>query len=164
MDLGCGNGHFTAKLLEAGFKRLGALDYSEAAIQLAKDFIGADAERNDADLCIYAADILHPESIPEFNKYSVIVDKGTFDAISLSGKDTIQDLAPAFKATLKRLSCHDPQGTKPLFIITSCNWTSTELKNIFGPELVAVDEIEHSSFTFGGRKGQDVSTVIFEIN
>ena len=165
MDLGCGNGHFTAKLLEAGFNPLGALDYSQAAVTLAEQLISSHTDALlGKDISIYPADILDPQSIPESDKYHVIVDKGTFDAISLSGKDTVTDLAPALKATLKRLSRPVSPGQKPLFIITSCNWTGPELKNIFAPELTPVGEIEHSSFTFGGKKGQDVSTIIFEIN
>ena len=158
MDLGCGNGHFTAQLLESGFTRLGALDYSPAAIQLAKEFIGPEAA---GKIAIYAADILETEGLPEADKYEVIVDKGTFDAISLSGLDVNNQIAPAFKRTLKKLS---KKQTGSLFVITSCNWTAAELKVIFGPELTVIDEIEHASFTFGGRKGQDVSTVIFQIN
>jgi SAM-dependent methyltransferase len=167
MDLGCGNGHFTVKLLESGFSSLGALDYSAAAVELARQFIATTKFYEDPDdykdVQIYAADILQPTSIPESDKYRVIVDKGTFDAISLSGQDTLNEIAPAFKHTLKRLSKTDPNQL-PLFIITSCNWTTPELKAIFEPELTAIDEIAHSSFTFGGKRGQDVSTVIFEIN
>lgn len=159
LELGCGNGHFTAALLEAGFDRLGALDYSETAVELARQLVSND------QVSIYAADILDLASIPdsESGKYHVLVDKGTFDAISLSGRDIVSEIAPAFKAALRKLSSSE-RTTTPLFIVTSCNWTADELKGIFGPELTPVGEIEHSSFTFGGRKGQDVSTVIFQIN
>ena len=176
LDLGCGNGHFTCKLLEAGFINVAALDYSEKAVELARNLIknslnsssGVSFDQFNPLKSIFQADILDSESIPEAfrNSFDLVVDKGTFDAISLNpdivGEERTSKtfiLASSFKRTLKKLL--DPLN--PFFIITSCNWTSAELGAIFGPEFVAIDEVAHSTFTFGGKSGQDVSTVIFKL-
>ena len=83
LDLGCGNGHFTLKLIEAGCKNVSALDYSEKAVELAKKLVCFDSEDEDR---IFKADILNLTTIPsKYHKvFDLIVDKGTFDAISLN--------------------------------------------------------------------------------
>lgn len=165
LDLGCGNGHFTLKLIEAGWKQVAALDYSEKAVELAKKLVGfaEDDER------IFRADILNSESLPsQFRShFDVIVDKGTFDAISLNPDfvdlekvSKTKIIADTFKDTLKALLA---ATSGSLFIITSCNWTSSELGHIFGPEFEPIGEIEHTKFVFGGKSGQDVSTLIFKL-
>lgn len=165
LDLGCGNGHFTLKLIEAGWKNVAALDYSEKAVELAKKLVGFEAD----DDRIFKADILNPSTLPEkYQKtFNLIVDKGTFDAISLNpdfqGLEKVSKtkiIADTFKQTLKTLLSKDDS----LFIITSCNWTSQELEQIFGPEFKPVGEVAHTKFMFGGKSGQDVSTVIFKHN
>lgn len=164
LDLGCGNGHFTLKLIEAGWKQVAALDYSEKAVELAKKLVGF----NENDERIFQADILNTESLPSQFRchFDVIVDKGTFDAISLNpdfeGLEKISKtriIADTFKNTLKTLL----DTGNSFFIITSCNWTSLELGHIFGPDFEAVGEIEHTKFVFGGKSGQDVSTLIFKL-
>ena len=165
LDLGCGNGHFTLKLIEAGWKQVVALDYSEKAVELARKLVGFPSD----DDRIFRADILNHESLPikYHSHFDVILDKGTFDAISLNpdfeGLEKVSKtkvIADTFKITLKTLLS---PADNPLFIITSCNWTSSELGQIFGPEFEAVGEVEHTKFVFGGRSGQDVSTVIFKL-
>lgn len=166
LDLGCGNGHFTLKLIEAGWQRVAALDYSEKAVELARKLVGfpADDER------IFQADILNPQSLPAqyHSHFNVILDKGTFDAISLNPDfEVIEEkvsktkvIADAFKSTLKTFLA---PAEDSIFIITSCNWTATELAQIFAPEFEAVGEVPHTKFVFGGKSGQDVSTVIFKL-
>lgn len=226
LDLGCGNGHFTLKLIESGWTKVSALDYSERAVELAKKLIASSFNDN-GQIQIFQADILSPDSIPEEfrNSFDLIVDKGTFDAISLNpnfgGKSKTETIAESFKATLKTLYNYNYNNTKKfndvcvkneivknvnntdtsnsdnttsnadptinadptnntnnttntnnnttntnsslLFIITSCNWTSKELETIFAPEFKAIDEVLHNKFVFGGKSGQDVSTVIFKL-
>lgn len=179
LDLGCGNGHFTLKLLEAGFRNVAALDYSEKAVEFARNLIISSESESEAKIIgplfdpqthIFRADILDPESIPSAfsGSFDLIVDKGTFDAISLNpdfnfvreeGLSKTAALAASFKQTLQILL--DPLSS-PLFIITSCNWTASELETIFGPEFSPIDQVIHSSFTFAGKSGHDVSTVIFK--
>ena len=163
LDLGCGNGHFTLKLIEAGWKNVAALDYSENAVELAKKLVGFDVN----DDRIFKADILNPSTLPSkhYKTFDLIVDKGTFDAISLNpdfeGLEKVSKtkiIADAFKNTLKNLLAKEDS----LFIITSCNWTSQELEQIFGPEFKPIGEVTHTKFMFAGKSGQDVSTIIFK--
>ncbi len=164
LDLGCGNGHFTLKLIEAGCTQVSALDYSEKAVQLAKKLTGLPSNTDR----IFQADILDPFTIPQkyCEHFDLVVDKGTFDAISLNpdfcGMEKVSKteiIADAFKSTLKILLTGDS-----LFMITSCNWTRPELETIFAPEFKAISEVEHTKFVFGGKSGQDVSTVIFKLD
>lgn len=164
LDLGCGNGHFTLKLMESGWSKVSALDYSEKAVEFAKKLINSDNDDR-----IFQADILSSATIPEkyLNSFDIIVDKGTFDAISLnpnfSGKLKTEIIAESFKKTLKNLFSIFCPKVFHLFIITSCNWTSQELVTIFAPEFRPIDEVIHTKFVFGGKSGQDVSTVIFKL-
>ncbi|EEY22611.1 conserved hypothetical protein [Verticillium alfalfae VaMs.102] len=86
--------------------------------------------------------------------WSVVLDKGTFDAVCLSGE---QDAATGRR-----------EGG--LFLVTSCNWTEDELRAWFegagdggaGGKLVMVGRVAYPSFQFGGAKGQAISTVAFQ--
>lgn len=95
--------------------------------------------------------------------FDVLLDKGTFDAISLSastGDDgrRVNEAYPDKVAPLLK-----PGG---LFLITSCNWTEEELKTWFvqgeGKPFLLKDKIKYPSFTFGGKTGQSVVTLCFE--
>ncbi len=112
------------------------------------------------------------------------IDKGTFDAISLGSVET-DDIAPAsgtanrgrdgvgaprvralcakFKANLLRMLGAPTGDITATFLVTSCNWTGEELRQLFAPEFVAYDEVAHPSFTFGGRRGQTVTTLAFRL-
>lgn len=117
-------------------------------------------------------DLLDPES--SLPPAVLAVDKGTFDAMSLTpdeeqcgdqvkGNATMQrirSLCTKFKASLmKMLDVENPHAT---FLITSCNWTGEELTQLFAPEFIMYDEITHPTFTFGGKKGQTVTTIAFK--
>lgn len=101
--------------------------------------------------------------------FDLVLDKGTFDAISLSSDVAIDEqgvqrrtneLYPTKMAAMTR-----PGG---YFLITSCNWTEDEIVNWFttssGVQGVfkVVDKIKYKTFEFGGRKGQGVTTVCFQ--
>jgi SAM-dependent methyltransferase len=168
LDLGCGNGHFALRLLQRGFRVLGATDYSESALALARRLLCSDA--SGAEVRIFLADILAPEKTApctEHHRYDLVVDKGAFDAISLN-PDIAGDGTAASKTALLALRLKAalglffaPNSKLKLFVITSCNWTVDELKALFGAFLQPVAEIPHTKFTFGGHTGQDVSTVVF---
>lgn len=120
-----------------------------------------------------AVDFLGPPT-GALEQYDLLIDKGTFDAISLmSGEegveskvegrseahmDRVRGLCAPFKASLLRIWA-SPATTR--FLITSCNWTRTELCALFAPELILEHQIEHPSFSFGGASGQVVTTLIF---
>jgi hypothetical protein len=99
-------------------------------------------------------------------KVSVLLDKGTFDAISLSSEKDSQG---------RRISERYRSSIKPfledggLFLITSCNWTEEELRSWLEKEEEGEDEIfkfrdriKYPRFQFGGKEGQSVVTLCFE--
>jgi len=95
----------------------------------------------------------------------VVFDKGTFDAISLSDK---QEDA---KAGYKKSACKIIKAGG-FFIITSCNFTQTELIQFFATTSNNNDEhkwmeyvghTEEPKFRFGGVEGATVATVCFSV-
>jgi hypothetical protein len=97
--------------------------------------------------------------------WDVVLDKGTFDAVSLSDqKDKSgRRICESYRGRVLRLL-----RTGGVFLVTSCNWTEDELKGWFegGEEgvegqLRQVDRVEYRSFSFGGVKGQTISTACF---
>jgi hypothetical protein len=113
---------------------------------------------------------MDPET--KLDSASLIVDKGTFDAISLAKDDSpdlnlgsegrIQTSCRKFKDTLLRTLRKDSISR---FLITSCNWTNDELCTLFSPEFIICDKVPHqTSFSFGGKQGQTVTTVAFKLS
>jgi SAM-dependent methyltransferase len=102
--------------------------------------------------------------------WDVVLDKGTFDAISLSSAldDRGRRINEGYRDRALRLV-----RDGGLCLITSCNWTEEELEKWFvrdgaggdgdtdedGFEKVA--RIQYRSFSFGGIKGQTISSVCF---
>ena len=80
--------------------------------------------------CCQTGDILcerHERSVDSVlrRQYSVLVDKGTYDAISLNPDDPTWQRARYVDSVL-RLMRDDA-----LFVLTSCNWTQAELEQHF---------------------------------
>ena len=97
----------------------------------------------------------------EEGAYDVIHDKGTFDVVFMNEDLDNKAYARAIRYRLK-------SSSDSVFIITSCNCTSTELDEIFikdsdGKQLFEkVEEIKgYKQFTFGGVTGQVVSTNVY---
>lgn len=91
--------------------------------------------------------------------WDVVLDKGTFDAISLSEEKDENGvrICEAYRDRVVRLVRE--QG---ILLVTSCNWTEAELKEWFEcEELEVLDTIKYRSYRFGGREGQSISTVCF---
>lgn len=115
--------------------------------------------------------------------FDIILDKGTFDAISLSAHESTtttttsssssspspeqqQQQQPPHPCEIYRrrlLQLLSPNGG--IFLITSCNWTDPELQAWFADdadgELRVVGSVDYPTFTFGGAKGQTISTLCF---
>ncbi|KAK1769113.1 methyltransferase domain-containing protein [Phialemonium atrogriseum] len=101
--------------------------------------------------------------------WDVVLDKGTFDAISLSDERDAagRRVCEGYRARVRSLL--RPGGG--LFLVTSCNWTEAELGVWFGEagvrgeedgrHLEEVGRIKYPSFSFGGVKGQAISSVCF---
>lgn len=109
LDLGCGNGHLLLDLAELGFEDLTGIDYSPAAIRLAT---AVAKDRGFEDIIQYAAvDFLAEKETLDWcstlnkqdseskepKKFKVMLDKGTYDAISLHQKNK-RDAAAAAAA------------------------------------------------------------------
>ncbi|EGY14892.1 uncharacterized protein VDAG_06382 [Verticillium dahliae VdLs.17] len=105
---------------------------------------------------------------PQREGWSVVLDKGTFDAVCLSGEQdaaTGRRVSEGYRARVLALV---KEGG--LFLVTSCNWTEDELRAWFegagdggaAGKLVMVGRVAYPSFQFGGAKGQAISTVAFQ--
>jgi hypothetical protein len=91
--------------------------------------------------------------------WDVVLDKGMFDAISLSDETDAQGrrICEGYKERIEPLV---KRGG--LFLVTSCNWTEGELMAWFdGGCFRWQGAIQYRSFSFGGRMGQTISTVCF---
>jgi hypothetical protein len=152
---------------------LNGIDYSANAVKLGEALF---AEPQRSSCAFTEVDFLNPSGSPWFAaspNFDLLIDKGTFDAISLassfdSNQDQVKDiprtkviegLARKFKQSLQLL--FNPESR---FIITSCNWTKDELVQLFGPEFKVEHQIDHPSFNFGGSSGQVVTTLVFRRN
>ncbi|KAM3077313.1 Protein-lysine N-methyltransferase efm4 [Clarireedia jacksonii] len=195
LDLGTGNGHFLIRLRDGegddesdedreeaeaeGAKkkwtgRLMGVDYSEKSVEFARR-ISATEKEGERDIEWTIWDIMKESPEPKVlngkqeHGWDVVVDKGTFDAISLSEERDEQGrrICEGYRERVLKLVRRDG-----LLLITSCNWTEEELVGWFVPgaaereghdggRFEVLRKIEYRSFSFGGRKGQTVCSVCF---
>ncbi|KAI6246245.1 Protein-lysine N-methyltransferase efm4 [Erysiphe necator] len=168
LDLGTGNGHLLFRLRNCNGKSLKRLswngqmmgvDYSKKSIEFAQRIA---IERKENSIEFKHWDIMNsePDDIlkgSNMKGWDIVLDKGTFDAISLSpetdtnGRRICENYRNRILPLIK---------TGGILLITSCNWTEMELKSWFhGPGLTYIDKIEYKSFSFGGQTGQKVSSI-----
>ncbi|KAL5366399.1 methyltransferase domain-containing protein [Aspergillus floccosus] len=99
--------------------------------------------------------------------FDIVLDKGTFDAVSLS-EETVgqgQRVCERYPGIVRRLV-----RKGGFVVVTSCNWTEEELVSWFTPgdqdqnedKLVVHGRVEYPRFRFGGMEGQGVCTVCFQ--
>ncbi|KAI9318483.1 S-adenosyl-L-methionine-dependent methyltransferase [Dichotomocladium elegans] len=168
VDLGCGNGHLLLELSAEGYNNLTGIDYSEQAIELARAVAhdrGLDSIRYEAvDLLSVAENAWTSD---ENNRFQLVLDKGTFDAISLhpdqeaakeSGRDGPRE---QYVQAVSKIMQSDG-----IFLITSCNWTMDELISIFQKPVFPIDfkyhsHVKYPTFSFGGQTGSKICTVAF---
>lgn len=180
LDLGCGNGSLLFALREgAGWRgRLLGVDYSERSVQLARQ-VGAARGMGEVEFRVWdvlagemadvAAEMAPSEAAAAAAGWDLVLDKGTFDAVSLSGERDARGrrICEGYAERVLQLL-----RTGGIFLVTSCNWTEKELREWFegstaatqeaGPRLRLAGRIEYPSFSFGGVKGQTISTLCFE--
>jgi EEF1A lysine methyltransferase 2 len=154
------------------------VDYSKASVRLAEE-LGKNRE-GCQDIKFETMDIIRDDPPTQEwwhkNAFDLVLDKGTFDAISLSdevigsfGGDHSQAGQPLTRIhTLypsRALSMVKPGG---FLLVTSCNWTQEELIHWFTAGTTGSNHgtsvwkrIEYPRFKFGGQEGQGVSTVCF---
>ena len=100
------------------------MDYSEPAVKLAQGL----AEKRDVDPAIFSvADLLESAfAAAHAGAFDLLLDKGTYDAISLSAE-------PAHRRRFIETAATIVKPKTGRFLITSCNWTQDELIAHFQP-------------------------------
>lgn len=181
MDLGTGNGSSLFTLfVDGGYSgRLVGIDYSKQSIELAQKIntrysrVFATTQHKSPPISFEVFDVIADDPVKASwwsegsQGFDLVLDKGTFDAISLSS-----ELVKNHAGVEKRLCELYPGKTAALvkpggfLVITTCNWTEDEIMNWFsGGDMQGIfevfDKIKYKSFSFGGHQGQGVSTVCF---
>lgn len=130
------------------------VDYSLASVELARRIAG----QKKLDIEFEVWDIMGNEN-PWLGGFDVLLDKGTFDAVSLNAEEDADGrrICEGYRDRVEGLV--KPGGR---FLITSCNWTEKELGEWFGGgDLVVEGRLEYPTYSFGGMKGQSVYSVCF---
>ncbi|CAN6647562.1 protein-lysine N-methyltransferase Efm4p [Trichomonascus vanleenenianus] len=161
IDLGTGNGRLLFSLRDAGYEgEFLGVDYSEPSVEFAR--MVAEKEGLSEGINFLPADILTDNSWNvDGLKWDIVLDKGTFDAISLS--DSKYD---GFSSTERYVEMvKDMVKPEGIFLITSCNFAESELIGHIarGGAFEVWRTAEYPSFEFGGRKGQTVCTIAFRL-
>lgn len=134
------------------------VDYSLASVKLARRIAG----QKNLDIEFEVWDIMGDENPWLGEVFDVVLDKGTFDAVSLNAEEYVDGrrICEGYRNKVEKMV--KPGGR---FLITSCNWTEKELGEWFGGgDLVVEGRVEYPTFSFGGMKGQSVYSVCFRRN
>ena len=104
--------------------------------------------------------ILQQQDIMEENKnfegkFAIALDKGTFDAISLNPVNKKESMDKYIANVSNMLA---PNGQ---LLITSCNWTGDELRNLFQSHFNFIEQLPTPTIKFGGKSGSNVSVLLF---
>ncbi|KAL4780781.1 methyltransferase domain-containing protein [Aspergillus varians] len=100
--------------------------------------------------------------------FDIVLDKGTFDAVSLMAEKSQCERYPSIAGGLTRKG--------GFLVVTSCNWTEEEVIRWFtsasigsgsdsdsdSGKLVVWGKVQYPRFRFGGQEGQGVCTVCFQ--
>ncbi|KAK5076975.1 Protein-lysine N-methyltransferase efm4 [Lithohypha guttulata] len=180
LDLGTGNGSslFELKLEGEYDGAMFGVDYSGQSLDLAKQLWNKhlhqqeEAEKQQqGTISFEQMDILKdvPEDKPWWPKagFDLVLDKGTFDAISLSAETV--ELEGAMVRVVEAYPGKVAPMVKPggFLIITSVNWTENEVVRWFTESvgtqgvLEEFGRVKYPVYEFGGRKGQGVASVCF---
>ena len=177
LDLGTGNGGMLFALRDEGWTGpMIGVDYSSASIELAKRIGEArssereeihDEEQDEENRCFRPVqfekwDIMKedPGDWVPCERFDVVMDKGTFDAISLNDEvdDQGRRICEGYAARVEPLVKNGG-----LVIATSCNWTEEELIRWFQTgRLKFRGRVKYPTFKFGGQEGQSVVSVCFK--
>ena len=153
LDVGCGNGQLTVDLSKAGWSCVTGADYSAGAVQLARKI----ASQQECQASFLILDILDTDMVAAnfAAKYKVVIDKGTFDAVSLS-ESSAKDRESYVVGVATMLQ------TEGKLLITSCNWTDSELTKHFSSHFSLLETVPTPTFTFGGKTGSSTTFCIFQ--
>ena len=106
-------------------------------------------------IILQVCDILSDSGSGLRTDFDICVDKGTYDAISLSSK--ANENRPTYRSNVA--SMLKPKG---LFFVTSCNWTEAELRAFFSSHFKVRVVLPTPTFQFGGQTGRNVTSIVFE--
>ncbi|KAJ3347158.1 hypothetical protein HDU83_002364 [Entophlyctis luteolus] len=166
IDLGCGNGHMLFEMAELGYTSLTGIDYSSASIALAKSI--QESNHPDASVNFATADFMQYSIAapppPEYtHAFALTIDKGTFDAISLASG--VPEAGAVSESGRGRIAAAYASAVSLMLaeggflLITSCNWTETELVDGFKEFFAFHSRKRYATFKFGGVEGQKVTTI-----
>ncbi|KAI5955902.1 EFM4 [Candida jiufengensis] len=170
LDLGTGNGHLLFQLMEDLQEELEeeeqkqfvfhGIDYSPDSIAFAKDISKTKYPEN--EFKFDQVDLLASDS--EFlqnNKFDIILDKGTLDAIALNQDPITNDGKRGMDIYANQISKMMIQNS--ILLITSCNFTEDELIKVIttNTDLKVFEKINYPSFQFGGIQGSTVVSIAF---
>jgi len=163
LDLGTGNGHLLFSLREEDEEgkcwegEMVGVDYSETSVQLAR---GIDGQKDAKSVRFELWDLLSEQPGDWLRDgFDVVLDKGTFDAISLMPRVE----GSPHPCELYREKVAPLIKPEHFLVITSCNWTKDELLAWLAPkhgELQYYSEAKYPTFTFGGQTGQSIVTLV----
>lgn len=158
-------------LREEGFRgEMLGVDYSGASIELAeriaraKGFYGEVVRWRVWD--VLAAEPLVGGGGGDGEGWDVVLDKGTFDAVSLMGVEGVEARYVERVKGLVRVGGR--------VVVTSCNWTEGEVRRWFeggkegdaggkgNGDLVFEGRVEYPRFRFGGVEGTSVCSICFQ--
>ncbi|KAI8093184.1 S-adenosyl-L-methionine-dependent methyltransferase [Halteromyces radiatus] len=170
LDLGCGNGHLLLALADEGFTQLTGIDYSPSAITLAAS-VAKEHDLGSTVIDYHTVDFLNDEGDEAWEikkkkqeSYQLVLDKGTFDAISLHPDQTsakangVDGPREAYVSSVYHLMDKD----NGFLLITSCNWTMDELIDHFKNFFQYSSHVKYPTFSFGGHTGSKICTVAFK--
>jgi len=139
LDLGTGNGHLLFSLRDEGWQaELVGVDYSAGSVALARQIAAAYRDEDGEEYTARGSDGVPPLTFEEYDiihgvpggwlqdGFDVVLDKGTFDAISLSSETHPETGARVFESYASKAAALVKQGG--YMLVTSCNWTETELR------------------------------------
>ncbi|XP_075222558.1 EEF1A lysine methyltransferase 2 isoform X2 [Lycorma delicatula] len=108
-------------------------------------------------LIMLVYDLVDSNCCSKLQGFKVAVDKGTYDAISLSPDDSNIKRCK-YKTNVAKLICDNG-----FLIISSCNWTEQELIDYFKDYFDFTEAISPpKTFQFGGKTGNEYSTVVLQ--
>ncbi|CAL7945627.1 unnamed protein product [Xylocopa violacea] len=151
IDIGCGNGMTLIELSRKGFERLVGIDYSQKAVDLAREIL---KEHNVSQIELKVCDILNSEDLDLSTDFKLAHDKGTYDAISMHPED------PASKRRKYIENVHKILLPSGYLVLTSCNWTKAEIEKHFQNYFDILHVLPSDSFTFGGQSGNTVTQLV----
>lgn len=174
IDLGTGNGHLLFQMHEDFEEELDAdlafeftgIDYSPDSVAFAQK-IHSKKYQNDSDCQFMFAQVDILQQNNDFlstneGLFDILLDKGTLDAIALN-QDPLPDFDNKIGMEVYALQVSKLMHKDSILLITSCNFTETELTKIITQDttLKVWDQINYPSFEFGGKKGSAICSIAF---